>query len=141
MKHHKQLVKHDPANGTHGDCFRTILACLLDLEPLEVPHFYESGVVEAGQRRVARWLAARGLTLVALPFDLSVNEVLGMMGVVNPRTLYMLCGRSPRGVNHVVIAHGGEIIHDANPVGGGLVSPCDDGFVWVELLVSKEVHG
>lgn len=33
------------------DCFRTVLACMLDLEPQEVPHYMPEGVgVEAWER-------------------------------------------------------------------------------------------
>lgn len=138
MKYHKQLVNHDPANNMYGDCMRTAVACLLDREVLEVPHFYEGGVDTGAQDQ---WFDGQGLSIISLPFDSSVSEVLDMMGAVNPDTRYILCGRNPRGVNHVVITQGGEVIHDTSPLGGGVVAPCDDGFVWVEFIVSKGVHG
>ena len=41
MRPQQQKFKHDPANGSYGDCFRTALACILDLDRDEVPHFNE----------------------------------------------------------------------------------------------------
>jgi hypothetical protein len=38
MTPHKQRFRHDPANGIYGDCWRTAIACLLDIQPEEIPH-------------------------------------------------------------------------------------------------------
>ena len=39
MKFYKQLHKHDPDNGVWGDCHRTAIGCLLDIEPELIPNF------------------------------------------------------------------------------------------------------
>ena len=42
MKELKQLNLHRPEEGLIGDCFRTCIACLLDMPaPDHVPHAYE----------------------------------------------------------------------------------------------------
>lgn len=33
MKYNKQLFRHHPEQGIFGDCHRTAIACMLDLEP------------------------------------------------------------------------------------------------------------
>ena len=48
-----QLNKHDPANGVYGDCGRTVIACLLDLHPSEVPHFWDGNLRDCGWPTVA----------------------------------------------------------------------------------------
>ena len=62
MTPHKQLIKHDPENGQWGDCGRTAIACLLDLHPSDVPHFWE-GPERADrdpETECRKWLAERG---------------------------------------------------------------------------------
>lgn len=44
MKFHKQRFLSDKANGIFVDCMRTAIACILDLEMDDVPHFLEGGV-------------------------------------------------------------------------------------------------
>lgn len=139
MKYHKQTILHDPANGKWGDCFRTCLACLLDLDPHEVPHFMHGGDLDMGEvwASVDEWLSERGLQRAVFAFQADVDEVLQTMGHMNPTVAYMLMGESPRGTNHEVVARGGEIVNDPHPEGGGLVGPADNGFVYVEMLVSR----
>ena len=62
MKFHKQLYRHDPENGVWGDCYRTAWACLLDLEPEDVPHFCEGFTDDgAATAKLDAWLRERGL--------------------------------------------------------------------------------
>ena len=52
-----QTVKHDPENGLYGDCYRACVACLLNLEVDQVPHFYHDGCnSEIGDKRCREWL-------------------------------------------------------------------------------------
>ena len=41
MTPYKQLNHHDPDNGIIGDCYRTAIACLLDLPPDALPNYCE----------------------------------------------------------------------------------------------------
>ena len=141
MTPHKQLFRHDPDNGIYGDCFRTAIACMLDLPVEEVPHFNHDnpgGII--GWERVQKWLAPRGLTIYACAYSSSVEDVLATFGETNPGMYAMIVGQSPRGTNHNVIALNGKIIHDTAIDGGGLVGPCDDGYVWINLLVPVNIH-
>ena len=38
MKYYEQLVTNcDPENGIYGDCYRTCVACFLEIEPQNIP--------------------------------------------------------------------------------------------------------
>ena len=137
MTPHKQLSKHDPENGVYGDCGRTVIACLLDLHPSEVPHFFDKGPEESPEAYANEraWLAERGLLVVKWCYEgNTLEEVLGSMKYTNPAVTYILMGQSPRGVNHVVICRDDQVLHDPSIQGGGLVGPADDGRWWIEVI-------
>ena len=133
----KQLNKHDPANGVYGDCGRTVIACLLDLYPSEVPHFWDGEEADnlTADADCRKWLAERGLRTITWAIDGRLMEVLTFMKRHNPGTYYVLLGTSPRQVNHVVICYNDEIVCDPSLEGGDLIGPSDDGHWWVEVLV------
>lgn len=134
-----QLLRHEPHNEIYGDCHRTAIGCLLDLEPWQVPHFVQLGHTvpgytwEAGQ---AEFLAQHGLFAVDLYFDgSSLDGVLGFMQNRNPTAYYLLAGRSPRGTDHSVICCGGGFEWDPHPDGGFLVGPMSHGFYEITFLL------
>lgn len=137
MQYHKQLFLHDPDNGVFGDCHRTALACLLDKQPKEVPHFLEGnpdGVEFI--RREREYLETQGLSLFQVAYADTIENVLATVGQQNPGLRYILGGKSPRGTNHSVVCCGSEIIHDPHPDSGGLVAGIDpDGYCWVDVLI------
>lgn len=140
MKFHKQLHRHDPANGVYGDCQRTVLACLLDLkEPEAVPHFNHDGCPDGVfWDRLDGWLRKKGFARwqVYFPGDIALQDVLQTMGRTNPGMYYQLAGKSPRNTQHVVICVGDAILHDPHPDGGGIVAPDDTNGMWnIEVLV------
>lgn len=141
MLRHKQLLSHDPENGIHGDCMRTVIACLLDLQPQDVPHFLHDGC-DGGvfMERIDAYLESKGLALVGVPFSDTPDKVMEAMTYNNPNITYMISGQSARGVNHVVIARNGEILWDPHPSNAGLSTTCKDGYTWVEFLVSRAAH-
>lgn len=138
MTPHKQRFGHDPENGVYGDCERTVLACLLDLEPEEVPHFGQLywNDMDAWNKGVRDFLEARGLRNMIILYDCSVEMVLQHMQVQNPDLYYRMAGDSGvySGVDHVVICLGDKVIHDTS--GSGVVGPSKTtGYVTVEILV------
>lgn len=140
MRFHKQRFQHDPDNGIYGDCQRTAIACLMDLELDEVPHFLDGNPdgIEF-TKRLNHFVDSRGQRIFTVPYLGNLDEVLASIGNFNPDAIYMLSGESARGLNHVVICQGGEIIHDPHPSSSGLIGPCKpDGFYWVEILVPKQ---
>ena len=138
MTPHKQLFRHNPEQGVYGDCFRTAIGCLLDLAPVDVPHFAEG--TDSGREaldRAAVWLKHRDLAMFTVAFggETPVADVLAHMGVMNPGVYYLLSGTSRNGTNHTVVAHGGEIVHDPALDDSGIVGPMDHGMFLVEVLI------
>lgn len=136
MIEHKQLFRHRPEDGMFGDCHRTAIACLLDLDPEEVPHF---GAVhfddpEKFHSAFERWLKARGLRTVLTAYDCSLEDLLASFGSQNPEAYFLLGGRSRSGVGHTVIGCGNRIAWDPHPDDVGIVGPLD-GYYWVNLIV------
>jgi hypothetical protein len=142
MKFFKQLNRHDPASGVWGDCWRTALGCLFDLEPAEVPHFLDGGPdPDVFIAHYKSWLAERGFCTFQVCWNTDLESVLSYMRTVNPGVYYLLSGMSPRSTTHVVIGLDDQIVHDPAIDGGGLIAPCaEDGFYWVEVLIPITVH-
>jgi len=145
VKAQKQLFRHRPHLGEIGDCHRTAIACLLDLDPQEVPHFGEMDwdfeqqrFRENGDfhRHVSDWLRTRGLATVDSVYSCTLEELLTHLGRVNPNAYYLLGGESRTGVNHTVIGCGGEIVWDPGIDNPGIIGPTKpDGLYWVTYLV------
>jgi len=137
MTPYTQLLEHDPDNGVYGDCYRTCIACLLDLFPRDVPHFLEKGPESKDWEEATRkWLAGRGLALFTFVYRSSyLLPVERAMEMWNPTLYYTMGGESPRGSNHEVIYRGGTMVHDPTMYSRkGLVGPCDDGNFWINIL-------
>jgi hypothetical protein len=117
------LVKHDPENGTWGDCFRTCIACLLDVDPATVPHAYADGNLTEGHalRIMREWLKERGLGILSITFW--ADHKFGPDDLTWD-THYILSGESPNfpDVGHATIGKGPlfEVVHDVAHSGKGL---------------------
>ncbi|MBT2142704.1 MULTISPECIES: hypothetical protein [unclassified Rhodanobacter] len=142
MIERKQLYRHKPEEGQIGDCFRTSIACLLDLEPAAVPHFGVSDFDASGRAakhsqtaEAEAWLAERGLAQVHVAYGGELDDVLAAVGSLNPKAYYLLGGRSRTGVNHAVIGCGNRIAWDPSLTDAGIVGPCSDGLFWVTFIV------
>ena len=110
-------VYQDPSI-TPGNCLQAAVASLFELPIGMVPHFYQ-GCTEAthfeGHERFRRWLAQLGL----MPREVDVVDK-GHGPQPAWDFPHLACGKSPRGLYHVVIRKGFEIIHDPHPDGGGV---------------------
>ena len=139
----KQLYRHKPAEGMIGDCWRTCLACLLDLTPASVPHFVALAGVEnsEGSRKLSlEWLATKGLTMVEVPYNAALEDIQRMQGGLNPGVHYLLSGNSRTGVGHSVIGCGDSIAWDPSLDDAGIVGPMDDGHYWITWLVPLQLQ-
>lgn len=135
MLYNKQLFRHKPELGQYGDCHRTCLANMLDLEPASVPNFavhYDD--IPAFYREVDKFLSSKGLAEFTYAMSGTLEDVLNCMQVWNKNQLYILCGKSPRDTNHSVVCRGGKIICDPAIDGGDLVGPASDGYYWISVL-------
>ena len=137
MTPYKQLHRHRPADGQIGDCWRTCIGCLLDLPPVEVPHFVEPHLDDgpAATAFARRWLASRGFGLIQFAYTGTLQGILDAQAAVNPNTYFMLGGESRSGVLHSVIARNASIEWDPHPDEVGVIGPDKDGLYWLEFLV------
>ncbi len=139
MLKQKQKFKHDPDNDVWGDCFRTCIASLLDLDANIVPHFaHGCNTTEEWEKcyqQTDEWLKERGLYFVQIPLTGDLETILEMMNNSNPTLNFLICGESKNGTNHNVVCRGGEIVCDPSLDDSGIVGPTDEGVIWVEFLV------
>ena len=110
-----QLILHDPENDQYGDCFRTCIACLLEIEDISsVPHFCdntnERWVPDLNKRLGNFGYAYIDVTGVN-------NEWYREQGI---NTHHVISGMGPRGTRHSVIGLNGEIVWDPHPSRDGL---------------------
>ena len=141
MTPYKQVYRHDPENGIYGDCQRTVVGCLLNIEPEKIPHWLDLGAdpdaYDNWRANMDAWLAGCGLGYVSIPYDSSNHSqesILTNFGLHNPGINHIFVGKSRTGVSHCVIARDGEIVHDPSLDNVGIVGPCDDGFYAIELI-------
>lgn len=148
MKPQKQLITHWPEVGMYGDCHRTAIAVMLDMDAKDVPHFMDgtSGIGPAPDAHMAAetWLNARGYTQVSVPFngEVPLDMVLATVKANCFGAPFILGGTSRNRVNHSVVAMGDEIICDPSQTNSGIIGPCDDGFYWATFfgtILNKEI--
>lgn len=122
MRRHTQTILHVPGESV-GDCWRTAIACLLDLdEPTQVPHF----VADYPEEGPGWWYASVEFVERNMPGWTLENYDAQFPAYLEPEQapqFVIVSGRSPRGVPHAVIADAvtGEIVWDPHPDRTGLV--------------------
>jgi hypothetical protein len=128
IKKQRQRFRHKPDEGTFGDCHRTAVACLFNIDADTVPHFGD-GLPEPAEfnRRIDVWLAERNLRQVTVPFTCDFHELMVAMGQISPNVPYLLGGTSSTGVNHTVVCINSEIVCDPSQTDAGIMGPMDDG--------------
>ena len=137
MTPHTQAFLHNPAAGVRGDCYRTAVACLLDVPRDDVPHVNEDDQV-AARSVLNGYLARHGLLIMEMPLQAgTLNEIRDFMAAANPGVEYLLSGTSPRGTDHMVVVPALEPVWDPHPTHSGLTGPCADGFWWIGALVAR----
>lgn len=132
MTPHQQRIAHDPENGRYGDCHRTCIAAILDMEPEDVPHMndgpHDPADPDRQTRQANEWLAGLGLrqsTFAWWSDGFPLSDLLHQTAVGSPGVPMILGGASSLGVNHSVVIMDGEIVCD--PSGNGIVGPLDCG--------------
>jgi len=147
MQKLKQVHRHDPDNGKHGDCYRTCIAMILGLKAFEVPHFYDKGATD-GTDRARDWLAERGFRYIVTAFhgDTPLRAMKDVMATNWPGIPCIVTGKGHNGVNHAVVFLDGKIHCDPS-TGTAKREPftapgdCDEGqFWWVEAIVGSPLE-
>lgn len=107
--------------GRMGNCLQAAVATMLGQDLFEVPHFVEPETVALDNGwwlMVVGYLHVHGYELVQVRADELVAEAIAG----HPRTgVFLVGGRSPRGVAHVVVWHDGDQL-DPHPSQDGLTT-------------------
>lgn len=131
-------VKHDPANGTYGDCIRACIATMMELDAEKVPHFkHDDCDGPTLNKRIRTWLEMHNFAPFWLHYDGkdSLKDTLAMIGELNTNATYMLYG-SIVGGDHVMVCRGDKIVHDPAWFPQTFVGPGSHGF-WSVMLITK----
>ena len=140
MKPQQQLLQHNQTQN--GDCFRTCLAILLDMDAIEVPHFMKdaNGDEDAENHlgEAEDWLNQIGYTLHFTPFDGKLKDILFIQASLNKNQYYILTGRSANDCNHSVVCCNDKVVCDPSLNGSGIVGPAEsegEKYYWVGVLM------
>ncbi len=112
MKPVDQEFLHDKTAGIEGDCFRAVLASILERPVADVPHFAAMTKLASDfWDAVYSWLESQGYEYVP-----SRTPPAGAL------EYHALSGPSPRGkgTHHAVVGRDGEVAHDPHPSRAGL---------------------
>lgn len=117
MKQVYQTIFTDEKNGIAGNCLQAAIACILELDINEVPHFVQIYDNEY-YYHMDMWLNEKGYE--------TINE-----GYVSKDEHYIAVGKSPRFEHgtHCCIYKAGEFVFDVHPKGGGI-----EGVNWVIII-------
>lgn len=114
-----QTIFSTPEQKLKGNCLQACLASIFELPLEKVPHFAEMGHV--WYEEMWAWLRKFGLMPLCVskksghrPFGFSIGN-----------------GPGPRGFQHAVVCHDGEIVHDPHPSKAGLLEIQE----WIELVL------
>lgn len=143
MKPQKQLFRHKPDEGVFGDCHRTAIAIVLDMDAADVPHFMGDGdQPEEAHRACEAWLNARGISTISMVFDgvTRLADILSTIAGINrhSKPTYLLMGTSRTGCNHIVVCCDGKIVCDPSLDDSGIIGPCHDGLYWLTFFGSVQ---
>lgn len=105
-----QRVLHDKQSGTQGDCVRASIASLLYLKYEEVPDFFANGADSyTFWKSVDDFLRSRG-------WQQRHHELQS-----RPSGYHLGSGPAARGVRHMVVMKGFNLVHDPHPSRAGLI--------------------
>ena len=132
-------VKHDPENGTYGDCLRAVVASILEIEPPEnVPHFFHDNPGgDEGHERLREYLKTQGLVPFMTYFsgDDSLENILQTQQSINPDVHFALFCQSET-ADHVVVCGNGKVVHNPSWVQGSVTGPNSNGY-WGVMVFAK----
>lgn len=116
----QNIFAGDP-DGRMGNCLQAAVASMIGKTLDEVPHFVEPSTVELDSGwwlMLIGYLYIQGYELVQVNAGELVAEAVA--GQARPG-IFLVAGRSPRGVQHVVVWDGDRQL-DPHPSGDGLIN-------------------
>lgn len=119
-----QTIMYDPDSDVMGNCWQACVATLLRRPLDRVPHFVQLHQSVAEVDHATR--------VFAKDCGYEMIEV-GVAWLDGSRAPVMLHGKSPRGVSHVVIGEGLDIVHDPHPSRAGLTT-ISGGYLFAPML-------
>ena len=142
MIFYKQLNMHIPEKGIIGDCWRTCIACILEIEPALVPHFVELHI-NGGEHTdlLTNKYMESDYKLLPIAYhgtdDIDTFLYSQASLVANKNIVFILVGTSRNGTDHCVLMRNGLILWDPAIDNSGIVGPASDGYYWLYALVSR----
>lgn len=143
MIEQKQLYLHKPAQGLVGDCFRTCVACVLNEDRDNVPHFFglhfncdnpEEVVTPKAHESLNEWLKPKGLKFMEYPLEADRAQLENYLAVIAPDQ-YVLIGCNSKNGGHSVVMKGRYYMWDPSIDNSGCVGPMSDGYYWVGVFI------
>ena len=142
MIEQKQLYLHKPAEGSIGDCWRTSIACILDVSPGTIPHYYEEfwepepAIISVKVRKATNLFLRDhfDLTYIEYPIEVPDAESLNTYLEHYYRDTHIMLGCSSKNGGHSVVRKG-YYMWDPAIDNSGCVGPMNDGYYWIGLLV------
>jgi hypothetical protein len=146
MLFNKQLNLHKPEEGIFGDCYRTCIACILNLVPEQVPNFADNFWEDTvgWDKATKAWLKSQGFSSMAIQYvGISLEQLLVELGESVPSLHLILTGKSANNIDHCVVIKEGKILWDPSLDNSGIVGEASTGGYFVEILVphSSSTHG
>ena len=141
MIEQKQLFLHKPEEGLIGDCFRTCIACVLNLDPEAIPHYYKQlwqgkdiNVTPEVREATNNWLSKYGVLFVETPLDATMEQ-LGTYLKHYYTNMYVIIGCNSKNGGHSVVMKNDDYMWDPSIDNSGCVGPMDDGYYWIGLIL------
>lgn len=95
--------------GIDGNCLAAVIASILELELGDVPDFGEDRWIT----ELFTFLAPYGIYPIFVSFQ--------AMHLIQYSGYYGVSGKSPRGLEHIVVYKDGLMVHDPYELGGGVI--------------------
>ncbi|MDW3181758.1 hypothetical protein [Roseobacter sp.] len=143
MVRQKQRIRHNPARGKFGDCYRTCVAMVMGLDPEDVPHFCDGNPEDvSGLSSLRDWLQPQGFGVFQNIYtaDTSFDQLMHSLSALSPGVPVIVTGLGAREVNHCVVAIDGEVFCDPSsgkaskePFLGPAVSDGEEWW-WIEVI-------
>lgn len=143
MIEYKQMYLHVPSEGIIGDCWRTCIACILDIHPNTLPHYYKQywkdgdNIAPLVQARTNEELRDYGVVYTEYPLQCTLEELRTYLTHYY-KDMYVIVGCNSKNGGHSVIIKNKDYIWDPAIDNSGCEGPMEDGYFWIGLLVSTQ---
>ncbi len=142
MIEQKQLHLHRPEQNQYGDCWRTCIACILNVPPNNIPHYYEQlwkegeNISQEVHAATNEFLADAGYGVQYIEIPVQCDEEQLRVYISHYfKDMYVIVGCNSKNGGHSVIMKGYDYMWDPAIDNSGCVGPMEDGYYWIGFLV------